>query len=152
MGSFGFSQIFSQVPPPHPTSSPSGTDGDQNFESPPSKFREKPWPNYEKILLIYKSNECTVYCIAFCWRNHCYQCGDIWFLRSFCELDFKEHMWCDIFYQSSKWMDVNPQSWDTTVLLRGHHSNDMVGFVYIKRITCTPLCTQSSFRIHHALC
>ena len=42
MGSFGFSQIFFPSPPPHPTSSPSGTDRDRKFWVPPhQKFREK---------------------------------------------------------------------------------------------------------------
>ena len=39
---------------------------------------------------------------------------------------------CDIFYESSKWIDVNPQSWDTAVLLVDTSSNGVVGLVYIK--------------------
>ena len=34
------------------------------------------------------------------------------------------------FYASSKWMDVNPQSWDTAVSLPGHCSNGVVELVY----------------------
>ena len=35
---------------------------------------------------------------------------------------------CLVFYMhSAKWKDVNPQSWDTTVLPRGHHSNGIFG-------------------------
>ena len=49
MGSFGFSAIFFASPPPHPTSSPSGTDGDRKFWVPPHQnFREK------TLTLIYK--------------------------------------------------------------------------------------------------
>ena len=34
------------------------------------------------------------------------------------------------FYTSSKWMDVNPWSWVTTVLLKGHRSNGGVWLLY----------------------
>ena len=56
---------------------------------------------------------------------------DIWFVQSIHELYIKGHLVCDILYTSSQWMDVNPQSWDTTVLLQGHCSNSMVGLVYM---------------------
>ena len=47
-----------------------------------------------------------------------------------CELCVKKHWLCDIFYASSKWIDVNPQSHDTTVLPWGDSSNSEVRFVY----------------------
>ena len=44
MGSFGFSRIFFASPPPHPTLSPLGTDGDRKFWVPPIKnLEKKPW-------------------------------------------------------------------------------------------------------------
>ena len=46
LASVGF---FSQVPPPHLTSSPSGTDGTENFEQ---KFREKTLPCVDVTDLI----------------------------------------------------------------------------------------------------
>ena len=36
------------------------------------------------------------------------------------------------FYASIKWMDMNPQSRDTAVLLQGHHSNGVVGLLVIR--------------------
>ena len=67
MGSFGFSWIFfCKSPPPHPTSSLSGTDGDQKFWVPPhQKFREKtlevPHVQYFwKILLTHTWASCRV--------------------------------------------------------------------------------------------
>ena len=47
LASVGF---FSQVPPPHPTSSPSGTDGDRKFWVHPFKnLEKKPWWGHEQL-------------------------------------------------------------------------------------------------------
>ena len=61
---------------------------------------------------------------------------DILFLQTIpvLELYIQDHLFCDIFYASSKWKDVNSRSWDTTVSLQGHSRNGMVGLVY--RLNC----------------
>ena len=50
--------------------------------------------------------------------SHCYNYS--WFLQLIHEFYIKEHQLGGIFYASSKWIDVNLLSWDTTLLLGGH--------------------------------
>ena len=61
-------------------------------------------------------------------------------LQQYQLLYFEEHVLCDIFYASSKWMDLNPQSFDTAVKLWGHGSNVAVRLVCRKsRVKCIML-------------
>ena len=55
MGSFSFSRIFFASTPPHPTSSPSGTNGDRKFWVPP------PINNLEKK----PCSGCIIFCFSF---------------------------------------------------------------------------------------